>query len=268
GDREQLPLDLGPERGDGGGVDAGRLTTRRRCRRRRRSAVRGPVQDLPTQPLGLLLLEEGEDDRRAGAARRLDLQLGPTEEAREERLDDVHRLDAVEARVALLAEEDAAVEEDGVAPDGVAHHPPRQHRVHGEDEEEQEDGAATDEQDERPVDGVAVLPHLGEELGVLPDQHREERDDDLPRVEDGRDLVDAPPVDVLLGSRLLLGAHRPASLDSPRSLRRSRSREASSGGRPGIEASVCAEAVWSWTLATFAQRSIGPAWTSTYCMRP
>src|SRR5699024_281684 len=122
-----------------------------------------------------------------------------------------------------------------------------------------------DEQDERPADRVPLVPQLRERLGVLPDQRREDHDDDLPRVEDGGDLVDPPPLDLFLGCGLLWSAHRPASLASPRSVSRSRSRDASSGGRPGIEASVCAEAVWSWTLATLAHRSSGPAWTSTYC---
>ena len=62
--------------------------------------------------------------------------------------------------------------------------------------------------------------------------------------------------------------HRPSARASPRAARRSRSRAASSGGRPGILASVAAAAVCSCTVASPNSRSTGPAVTSTNCIRP
>lgn len=68
-----------------------------------------------------------------------------------------------------------------------------------------------------------------------------------------------------LGRRV---GHSPANFASPRALSWSRSRAASSWGSPGMEASVAAEAVCNCTCAIFILLAIGPALTSTYCIRP
>ena len=62
--------------------------------------------------------------------------------------------------------------------------------------------------------------------------------------------------------------HSPARRAPPRDAMESRSASASGRGRPGRDASVAADAVWSVIVASPAMRSSGPAETSTYCSRP
>ena len=65
-----------------------------------------------------------------------------------------------------------------------------------------------------------------------------------------------------------LTAHSPAERCSPRRASWSRRAPAISGVKPGIAASVLAAAVCNWTVAIPSARSIGPAASSTSCMRP
>ena len=65
-----------------------------------------------------------------------------------------------------------------------------------------------------------------------------------------------------------VGCHIPAAIASPSSVNRSRSRAASSVSRPGMRASLAAAAVCNLTVERWNRRSIGPAVTSTNCMRP
>src|SRR5690606_29012853 len=135
-----------------------------------------------------------------------------------------------------------------------------------------------------------VAPEV-EVVARLLEQDDEQRHEQLPCPQGGGDGVDAVPLLRLhlpVGRRALRGrrggdrgrtlrgpggvavgrAHSPASSASPRDASRSRSRAASAGGRPGMAASVPGEAVCSCTRAIPQARSSGPAWTSTYCIRP
>lgn len=60
----------------------------------------------------------------------------------------------------------------------------------------------------------------------------------------------------------------PAACASPRAANLSRSLPASSGRKPRMRASVDAAAVWSLTFTSPKERSMGPATTSTSCIRP
>lgn len=60
----------------------------------------------------------------------------------------------------------------------------------------------------------------------------------------------------------------PAACASPRAASLSRNIPASSGRNPRMRASVEAAAVWSLMLTSPNARSIGPATTSTSCIRP
>ena len=65
-----------------------------------------------------------------------------------------------------------------------------------------------------------------------------------------------------------LTSQSPAACASPSAANRSRNLPASSGLNPRMRASVDAAAVWSLMLTSPKARSIGPAATSTSCMRP
>ncbi|SII20083.1 Uncharacterised protein [Mycobacteroides abscessus subsp. abscessus] len=99
-------------------------------------------------------------------------------------------------------------------------------------------------------------------------------DDDAEALEQRRERVDTVPdvggghLGEGVGPVLRCHAHRPARFACPRPARLSRRRSASARGRPGIVASVAAEAVWSLTVARPNIRSIGPVSTSTNWRRP
>src|SRR5699024_2593666 len=80
--------------------------------------------------------------------------------------------------------------------------------------------------------------------------------------------VRGPGRGTLVLSGTLRRGHRPARRAPPRDAIESRRASASGRGRPGSDASVAADAVWSVIVASPAMRSSGPADTSTYCRRP
>ncbi|MNW54060.1 hypothetical protein D3C74_316460 [compost metagenome] len=234
--------------------------------RRAETQARCPGEQLGPQVVRLVELEEAELDARVRAPRDLELELGEPEQPRDERLDDVDGLEAVEARLALLPEQDARVQADRLVVDRVGRHAPRQGRVAQADQADHEDRA----QDLPPaVAGQHVLP-LGEPLeGAVADDDEQDRDHGPPTDHRGHG-VDAVPGQVgrrRLGRSAALG-HSPANRASPRDARRSRRRSASAGSSPSIDASVAGDAVCSWTCAIRSLRASGPACTSTYCMRP
>src|SRR5699024_652498 len=110
-----------------------------------------------------------------------------------------------------------------------------------------------------------VLFH--DDVPALPDGEGDERRRHLPCVEHGCDGGDPPGLLPGRGSHGRL-RHSPASMLSDRFESRSRSRVASTSGRPGICASEEAEAVWRVTVAMPYFRASGPESTSTYCIRP
>src|SRR5699024_6081530 len=80
--------------------------------------------------------------------------------------------------------------------------------------------------------------------------------------------VRGPGRGTLVLSGTLRRGHSPARRAPPRDAIESRRASASGRGRPGSDASVAADAVWSVIVASPAMRSSGPADTSTYCRRP
>ena len=178
------------------------------------------------------------DTAEPDAARHLEPELREPDDPGEQRLHDVDGLQPVEPRLALLPEQDAGVQVDGLVSDREPRHPPRDRGV-----------AEADERDDaRPPTTIApgaVPPGSRPPAEVVADlapPMASDRDEDLPALERGRDRVHAPPagdVRVAAGARRRGAlAHRPASRASPRDASRSRRRAASCGGRPSIVAFV------------------------------
>ncbi len=210
-------------------------------------------QQQPAQVLGLGLPQVGQPHGRALAAGDLDPQLGQPDEPGQQRLHDVDGLQPVQPGLALLPVQDPGAQMQGLVVDRVRRHPPGQQR------EAQADQHDADEEPEgdRALQPVRQPFAAGHAVPALLQQDDRRQGDDLPAPDEGREGVQPLPV-----------GHSPASRASPRRASRSRSRAASSGGRPGIEASVPGDAVCSCTRAIPNRRSIGPASTSTYCIRP
>ncbi len=268
GDAVHLALGRGRDgrgrgaRGRRRGRRAGSRLVRGRGRRRRGGVAptdaRGERDDLVAERLRVFDLEVLQAHARRASPRHLDLELREPEDAGDERLDDVDRLEAVEPRLAVLPEQQPLALVHGVVVDAELVDAP------GEPGHDDRDHRAGDEQEQRPhraepPEGFAID---GPELG----ERRERDDSDRPaRMEHRRDGMEPGPALVDRGGRR---AHRPARRASPRSVRRSRRRAASDAGTPDRWASVPGEAVWSWTRASPKARASGPAATSTYCMRP
>ena len=254
----------------------------------------GQVEDAVAQGLKLAGGEESDDDPRVPAPGDLDGQLPQTEDAPEQGVDDVDRLDARQTGRAQLAAEDARAQVDAVGIHGVGAPPPaEQPEPHPQgDERDQAEQVVADS----PAQGEAVL---GDEavgahqlVEVLDRDEGQDTGDDLPALQHRRDEADPVPGDIFgqgqiprgggpalprrlrprlaggLQPALPAGAHSPAILSSPRWDRTWRRRSASATGSPLIVASVLAEAVWSLTSAMPSQRASGPWEVSTNCMRP
>ena len=213
-------------------------------------------QQAVAQPLGRVLAQVGDLHGRVACAGDLDPQLRQPEEPGQQRLDHRDPLDPVEPRRALLAEQHPGLQVHGLRVHGVARHPPGQARVAEADEH----GDAERPDDRTPAGALDDLLHPVDRGADLLDDDRQQHREDLPPLDSRGDGVDAAPDEIR--------AHSPASRASPRAASRSRRRAASAGTRPGIEASLLADAVCSCTRATPHHRSSGPACTSTNCIRP
>ena len=254
----------------------------------------GQVEDAVAQGLKLGGGEESDDDPRVPAPGDLDGQLPQTEDAPEQGVNDVDRLDARQAGRTQLAAEDARAQVDAVGVHGVGAPPPAEQPEHHPqgDERDQAEQVVADltAQGEAVLTDEAVGTH--EVVEVLDRDEGEDTGDDLPALQHRRDEADPVPGDVLgqgqipggggpalpravrprlaggLQPALPAGAHSPAILSSPRWDRTWRRCSASATGSPLIVASVLAEAVWSLTSAMPSHRANGPWEVSTNCMRP
>ncbi len=206
----------------------------------------------------------------------LDGHLGHREEAREQRLGDVDGLQSAQLQAALALGQHARVDaEVAVLVEPVPRVLPHQVLPAG-DEDRQRDAAEHRRSRQ-------AQPGPGERTPAEREHEHDGEGQDRHAMDDGRDGVEATSaalVDRAVAGQLEAqsevvpdvggrrGGHSPAVRSSPRRASRSRSAAATSGSRPGMLASVVAAAVCSWTVVTPSIRSMGPAFTSTSCIRP
>src|SRR6266536_37083 len=218
----------------------------------------GSEQQDRAELAGFVVREVAELAVALAAAGHVHPQLGHPEQAGDERLGDVDRLDPVEADDPGPPEQEPAVDPDrlvGQLPFGV---PPGQRP-------EQD---AADQYGDQPEAGqLEIAPQA-----LVVDQ-RDRSDDEVPPSFDER-RQRVQPLSLQLRDGGLPGraghrpCHRPHAWAWPRAERRSRRRLASSGCSPGILASVAGVAVCTSTVAIPNARSNGPAATSKNCIRP
>ena len=241
------------------------------------------------QLFGPLLRQILQGDVRVGAAGDVEDEFGHAEQSRQQLLLQVDGLHAVESGLAQLLRQQSAPIVDRFGVDAIAHDSPRQPAEESGEQEDEDDSADDSEDHQRmgaqpfgegEVDGTAgreVFDGALEEVLQTVGRGDEDTDENAEALENRRQRMDAVP-DLrcgrlgagvrVVGRGFVAHGHSPARLAWPSPARLSRRRSASARGRPGIVASVAAEAVWSLTVARPNMRSMGPASTSTNWSRP
>ena len=222
--------------------------------------ARSEREEEGTQFLQLRGGQQAQLDARIGAAGDLDVQIPQAQEATDERVGHVDRLDAREPRVALRALEDAGAVPDRRVAHRVASLRPRQVAVRTRDGENEARDKRQTEEDAggfKPLRRLAV-EHAPDRGGVAQGHRADDTRDTSRDAGDVGERVKRLPV---LGGDAVGGevrAHRPISSAEPRSARTSRRRAASTTGTPLSVASVFALAVDSLIVEMPSRRSTGP----------
>ena len=204
--------------------------------------------------------QQAQLDARISAARDLNVQITQAQEATDERVGHVDRLDAREARVTLRALEDAGAVPDRRIAHRVASLRPRQVAVRTRDGE---DDARNNQQTEEDAGGCEPRRHLTAQHALdrrrIPHGHH--ADDTHDASHHARKVGERVKRLPVLGGDTVRGevrAHRPISSAEPRSAKTSRRRAASATGTPLSVASVFALAVDSLIVEMPSRRSTGP----------
>ena len=222
--------------------------------------TRSEREEEGTQFLETLRGQQAQLDARVSAAGDLDIQVAQAQEAPDERVGHVDRLDARQPRVALRALQDAGAVPDRRVAHRVASLRPRQVAVrarNGENNARNNQKAQEDPGRREPRGRLTVEEALNR--GRITQGHEAASTHDASHNAGNiGERVKRLPV---LGGDAVGGevrAHRPISSAEPRSARTSRRRAASATGTPLSVASVFALAVDSLIVEMPSRRSTGP----------
>ena len=287
---------------------ARRARTACRTRTARCFAARagGEAQDVGAQCVRRARVQVRELHVRVVAGDR-HFELRCAEQPRNERAPHVDALNAVEAALAIGAEQDARPHLHDLVGDAEGVHAPRQPEA-GDEQQQHADEREQGDEHELLLDDEVDRVALAGEVAVAAEEEidravAEVRDDDAEHDDEGDAAAEegcrgVQPVPLAVGEvgargdavggggrgrgigrrvrlrgRLALGlvallAHRPARRVSATATRWSRSCSAVSSGRPGMSTPLEAAAVTNLSSARPRARATGPRVMSTSCMRP